>query len=748
TAPLAAADGAVYQSTSGSGEGQGGFASTWVDKGLDGQWHGGALVTTVPWIGAWTWESWLTVTPTAPGHPLVVARMILSNANLASVTAVAQAEPADAAETRTVTWDLVLTCDADRGGTAALHAEGQEIAAVRFGPGAGPCGGRAGRWTRLAFAVGPHAEGGLSATVAVGAHTNEGTLAPLVGARAITIRAGVGAAPVDRDDRGAAVRLDDLALHADTAAIDGPRALAERPYDGARWCEPVHRGRLPYLEPFDRVEFGVRGYYLGVAGAVLPRRGPTEAPAGAFAARQRMVVGAEAQLSRNTLAVLQVRTLETRGVASTGSMLTVDADAPATTTLRDVALTVEQAFVTRNSNHRRSPLFFAAGRLPVSLGAGIAAQNGYGAIDPPPWSPVALFGEQVPETPGTRVDATSDRVFPTTLDGLAAGLRFRRGLDQSAEWVSGRIGRHLPWCSGRTIEAPADAAVAAADAPGWDQASRDACPTEMRSVYEAAVAVTVASHRVFRSDRPNVVTAAGEVGVRYTDGGGVFRPDGSFGALSALVVMPRSLPTWVRVAGDAMVEVGVEPDPGDELLLPLELAGSTLGAAGQVDVASHRLPLVILSVAAGGATAIPSWLDLPGNPDRLRGLHPDFDVDLVGFEHVVATATADAYEQRTSDDLPSLGGVYEGAYLRLAPTIRLAEVAEVPLAVLWERTGLDLPGVLGPGWLGTEVDVGLRIHAAGWRFGFAWGRMVHRGDGWLDGTLPRSAVSVRLARNL
>lgn len=728
-APLAAAEGASYRTALSRPRpwARVPYAWTRVLRGADGELHPGVLVTTLPWPEAWTWEARMRVEHAA-AKPWVVARFELTNAHQASAAAMrtstqaAQSadqaamrdpEPAMTSDTAAVaTWDVVVTCDANGGGTVGLNAAGGGDSGplVKFAaPGVGaPDASSAlcvhgGRIAVSVASVGEGVDHHLDVALSVDRVTSEVWRPEVDRARAVTLRAGIGADP-DTSPRfiGPEVWLYDMAILADadvTTVKDDPLTP---------WCSALATERLPYREPFTGPRFGVRGYYLGLAGRV----------SGDWAARQRLVVGAEAQVTRNTLAVVQLRTLETRGVASTGSLMTVPRGAT-TTSLSDFGLTVEQAFVTRNSNDLRSPLFFAAGRIPVSIGSGLGAQNAMGAIDPPPWSAQTLFGEVLPDAQAVRADFASDRTFQTTVDGLQLAVRYRRGLSQYAEWTQVRLGRRNPWCAGRLISAATDAGEA-----------RDPCPAATRAVYEAAFVASTAG-RLYANDRPNVIAAVGEAGVRYTIG----KP-GWFADASALIVTPRSRPVWLRLSADALSEIGLAAPSDGGLPLPFELGGSTVGGAVQADLATYHVPLLTLSVGGG-------WAGRAGQRP-LRGLHPDFDVDLVGFEQVVAAATAEAWETGATEDLPSLGGVYGGGYLRNGLTVRIAEIVDVPVVVIDEWLARSVAGSYER-YLGTELDVAIRIHAAGWRVGASYGKIwpgkaVIAERGW--------SGALRLARNL
>jgi hypothetical protein len=243
----------------------------------------------------------------------------------------------------------------------------------------------------------------------------------------------------------------------------------------------------------------------------------------------------------------------------------------------------------------------------------------------------------------------------------------------------------------------------------------------------------------FRDPSPGVLAGALQGGLRNRGllGTGWF-DDGWFVGGSALLVLPRVWPVWGRLSLDVASERGVDLPTGPEASpLPVELEGSFAGAATQVDLAVRELPF--LFAGAGAGVAVP----VAGEPTR--GMHPDFDVDVVGFEQVVAAATAQAW-QNGAAGVPSFGGVYDGGYVRAVLGARLGDTIEIPLAAIHEWTALDLPGALQPGVLGWELDAAVRVRAAGWRLSVAFGKLWP-GEAVL-GTYPTYSLAFRLARNL
>jgi hypothetical protein len=147
-----------------------------------------------------------------------------------------------------------------------------------------------------------------------------------------------------------------------------------------------------------------------------------------------------------------------------------------------------------------------------------------------------------------------------------------------------------------------------------------------------------------------------------------------------------------------------------------------------------------VSVGVAGGFAAPL---VPGQP--IRGLHPDFDADLVAFSQVVAEKTAAA----AADPLvtPSMGGVWDGAYARLSVVFHPVDVAEIPIAVMPAWSFGDT-GAVPQGFLGPELDGAWRIRVASWRVG------VEAGVLFPQGALPDYAgehpwvADARLGRNL
>jgi hypothetical protein len=749
-ASLAAAAGVWYQ------EGDRAYAQSRV-TGQDGLLRGGFVATQLSLPDNWTFDVWfaLDVANDRGSAPdLTLVSLETSDPLDSSI------EGAGAKALR-----LQISCPSKMtNGTVRLLADDIEVASVSQ---PGLCIPRSGPIYQRRKTIVWHQvrlrwdAGALTAAVDGVPLAAKRTTGISPGRRAM-LRAGIGAANGTGPGliEGEAVWLDEMLLRSGPPPQGDPapavpratrRAWAdhaaryELPPDWkpiATPIEPAAFSRLPYRAPFEHPTFDIGGHYLALAGFLD----------GALTARHRLVLAADLQLTRHTETVLQVRTLETRTLAATGSMIGLPRSAQLTSA-GDFTLTLEQAWIARNSEAERSPIFFGAGRLPTGFGVGISEQNGRGAIDPPDWSPTAVFGHSVEDDATVRADAYGDRTFPSTLDGFALGLRFRQRRDERAEWLQLRVGRRNPECLGRTIDVPgvddagATEAVEAVEAEAAQQERTvggplDACPLPMRSVYEAAMTFSADSPRLL-GERTHALSAiAVGWGLRWRST--TPKPHVLFGESSTLLTTARTGKWWVRFAADAVAEVPVwEAEQIEDPIVPVpvEDLGNALGGALQFDLSSIRVPFLVGSLALGGDGSYLVYGNAGG------ALHPDFDVDMVGFEQVVADITARAYTD--SDSLaPSLGGVSGGGYARITLTGRWADLGEMPISLIYEHNTLEIPDELEPGALGWEVDWALRFHVAGWRLATGVGAFLPGGALATPADVTHTSVSFRLARNL
>jgi hypothetical protein len=506
------------------------------------------------------------------------------------------------------------------------------------------------------------------------------------------------------EHRSAELDVRDVALHASSALV-----LPE-----PSWCLPQARGPVPFLEPAtEQVKLTMDGYFLGWMGKVQ---------GDGWVARQRLVLGPVVHLSPVTRVAVAARTLEPKALHRTGSTLR---PLEARLTARgEFGLVIEHAFLARYVGEWRVlPFYFVAGRVPLTFGLGLGDRNGLAQLGPSPRSTVALLdGVQAGEVPSTNPELVGIASFGSTLDGAMLFLgsppsRARTGKLRTA--FGARWGRRNPWCSAR-------------EGLPW------ICPEEPAAVYEVAgTAVLQRQVRAGPAEDAGVVQLEG--GTRWAD---ELVPTW-FVRGGASFTTPRRGRIWLDIAAEALTERGLE-----EANVAPELRGSLFAAVGHADLAARVAPWVQLSVD-GGLTG--GLQDMP-----IRGLHPDYNADLVLFSQVIAEATATAAEPDPSTAatfvsprlLPTLGGVTNAAFVRYGPKIRIGSHSgiELPLVLMHASTLQPVPGLMERGLLGTELQTGLRLSSESWRLaaevGLLWPGRGLGGDGCV------TAWELRVGRNL
>lgn len=514
------------------------------------------------------------------------------------------------------------------------------------------------------------------------------------------VRVTIGAAAT-----GDAGRTDvrDVVLHGEL------RDLPERP-----WCLPQAHDRVPFAVPeTPGVTLEVDGYFLGLMGRYED--------VDRWVARQRLVIAPTLHLSQTTRVAVSVRTLETRSIHPTGSL--VRTPDPAVSDKGELGVVIEHAYLARYVGEWRVlPFYFVAGRVPLTFGLGLSDRNPMARLGPSPASITGLLDSDQPGALETRnPDLLGDASFPTVFDGASLFLGSpptRRPSGSMRVVAGGRWGRRMPWCAGRI--------------------SDRVCKEDLSAVYEGAATLVVeqdvASGPLSGSD---AVIAQAEGGVRW---GRNLKPVG-FGRIGLAYGMPRVREVWFDVSGEAMAEWAVPA-----VTAAPELQGSVAGGAVHADLAFRRAPWVTLSVEGGATGGI--------GDGRIRGLHPDYNVDLVLFSQVLAGAVAADWSSHGEDGriTPTLGGVVNAGFGRVGPTIRFGSRSgiELPLFVTRAWTLAPVPGLMAEGALGTELDAALRLNSGNWRLAAEVGVLFP--DRGLAPVRPEpehpTAWELRIGRNL
>ncbi|MEZ4239204.1 MAG: hypothetical protein R3F59_24230 [Myxococcota bacterium] len=491
---------------------------------------------------------------------------------------------------------------------------------------------------------------------------------------------------------GGVVRVRDLVLHAEVAA-----------YGATPWCTPPVSGPVPRVEPEPKgpqLEFG--GAFLGWIGWV---------PGNRFVARQRLLLEPTVRLSRHTRVTVAVRALDARSVDRTGS--TLQPVPPGASVLGEYGLVVEHAYLARwVGEWRLLPFYFVAGRVPLTFGMGLDDRNALATLSPPPVSTTALL--DAGHLRGIQPGNGDQFGAPRNSCGREARGRVLVGL---------RGGRHNPWCASR---------------------SGPVCPDLYAPTYEFVVTGLGEQHLVSGplsgADGLAVVT---EGGARWAYG---LRPS-VFGRVAVAYDRPRADLLWVSGALEGLLSTGIRGGddllPGDPGLPAPQFRGDVVALAARLDAALRPLAWETLTVEGGGTGGVGGI-----GPAPVRGLHPDYNVDLVLFNQVVAAATAQADPAVV---VPTLGGVVDAGFFRIGGTTRIGARSgiEVPLFVVTSWALAPLPGVMDAGPLGTELDGALRLHSGDWRLTTDVGVLVHPGRAL--GTLGRAhpaSVEVRIGREL
>lgn len=450
-----------------------------------------------------------------------------------------------------------------------------------------------------------------------------------------------------------------------------------RPLPTGPWCLPHARDRVPFAVPeTGQVTLDVDGYFLGLMGRY---EGGDD-----WVARQRLVIAPTLHLSSTTRVVVSVRTLETRSIHPSGSL--IRPPDRAVSDRGEFGVVVEHAYLARYVGEWRVlPFYFVAGRVPLSFGLGLGDRNTMASLGPSPASEAILLdGHQPGALETTNPDLLGDPSFPSVLDGamLWLGNPPTRRRSGSLRALTGmRWGRRMPWCAGRI--------------------SDQVCKEDLSAVYETAGTLIVEQDLATGPSASDVVLAQGEGGVRW---GRDLRPVG-FGRLGVAYGMPRVHEVWFDASAEGLMEWGVTAATAAP-----ELQGSVAGGALHTDLALRRAPWLSLAVE-GGATG--------GIIGTIRSLHPDYNFDLVLFSQVLAGAVADRWsaDGETGKVAPTLGGVVNAGFGRFGPTIRFGSRSgiELPLFVTRAWTLEPVPGLMAEGALGTELDGALRLNSGQWR---------------------------------
>jgi hypothetical protein len=506
------------------------------------------------------------------------------------------------------------------------------------------------------------------------------------------------------------VRVRDVVLHGQVLALD------DRP-----WCVPAATQRVPEVEPSLRepkLEFA--GYFAGWIGWV---------PGNDFVARQRLLLEPTVRLSRHTRVTVAVRALDARAVDRTGS--TLQPVPPGVSALGEYGVVVEHAYLARwVGEWRLLPFYFVAGRVPLTFGMGLDDRHSLASLAPPPPSTAAVLDAAHPGVGADNGDQFGDPTFPSTFDGplLVLGSppqRMRSGRHRTLVGVRG--GRHNPWCAGRTSPV---------------------CPEVFAPTYEFAGTMLVEQQLVGGP----LVGGDGLLG--QVDGGARWAPGlrpGGFFRFAMAYTQPRDELLWFAASFEALGDLGLPVpagamavSPRDPTLPAPQFLGDVVGGAGRVDLAVRPLAFAMLTVEGGAA----GGLGRDGVP--IRGLHPDYNFDLVLFSQVVALATATA---DPSAVVPTLGGVVNAAFGRVGPTIRIGSRSgiEVPVFLAGATALGPVPGVMDRGWLGLELDTALRLNSGSWRLAADFGWLIAAGAGLdpvaLDPAHPTS-LELRIGRDL
>jgi hypothetical protein len=498
----------------------------------------------------------------------------------------------------------------------------------------------------------------------------------------------------------------DVALHASSALL-----LPEDP-----WCLPQARGPVPFLEGSGdgSVKLTMDGYFLGWMGQV---------EGDGWVARQRLVLGPIVHLSPVTRVAVAARTLEPKALHRTGS--TLRPLESRLTARGEFGLVIEHAFLARYVGEWRVlPFYFVAGRVPLTFGLGLGDRNALAQLGPSPRSTVALLdGVQAGVFPSTNPDLVGVASFGSTLDGAMLFLgspptRARTGNLRTA--FGARWGRRNPWCAAR-------------EGVAW------LCPEEPAAVYEVAgTAVVQRQVRAGPGQEAGVLQLEG--GTRWAD---ELVPTWFLRGGASFTTARRGL-FWMDTALEALVERGLP-----EANVAPELEGSLFAAVGHADLATRHAPWIQLSVdggLTGGLGQMP-----------IRGLHPDYNVDLVLFSQVLAEATATAAEPdpATAETfvaprlLPTLGGVTNATFVRYGPVIRIGSRSgiELPLVLAHASALQGIPSLMDRGWLGTELQTGLRLSSESWRLAAEVG-LLWPGRALLPAQDHVTAWELRVGRNL
>ncbi|MEQ1568341.1 MAG: hypothetical protein ABMA64_22070 [Myxococcota bacterium] len=496
---------------------------------------------------------------------------------------------------------------------------------------------------------------------------------------------------------GARLGVRDVVLH---AAVDPERPIGAHP-----WCVPSARDDArPEPDSAAGIELEMDGYFLGFMGRY---------DGDPWRARQRLVLAPTVRLSRFTRVVLVARTLETKSMHPSGSVLR-PAD-PLLSARGEFGVTVEQGYLARYVGEWRIlPFYFAAGRVPLNFGFGAFDRNPMARIGAAPTSMAALLdGVQAGELANHNPELWGDASFGSTLDG---GMLFfgnppaRQRTGTSRGLLGLRWGRRNPWCA------------------SWSDLG---CPADLRGVYEL-VATGVLEQQLSTGplSGSDALLLQGEIGARSGDS--AFAP-APFARAAVAYTLPRAFPVWFDASFDGTLDWGVP----EEDAAP-ELAASMIGAWAHGDLAFRAAPWFTLSADAG----VTGGLD----DKPVRGLHPDADFDLVLFSLVVADGSA------TSDALaPSLGGVVNAVFGRAGGAVRIGTRSgiEVPWFVTRAWALTDVPGVMSTdGALGSELDLGVRLNTRDWRLGAEVG-VLFPGQGLVGADDPHPvAWELRIGRNL
>lgn len=479
----------------------------------------------------------------------------------------------------------------------------------------------------------------------------------------------------------ASLSVRDLTLHSDASLT-----LPELP-----WCLPAARTAIPLVQkPQGDLRLTMDGYFLGWMGRIDEDR---------WIARQRLVLSPIVHLSPVTRVAVAARTLEPRTLHRSGSTLRpLESGA---TARGEFGLTVEHAFLARYVGEWRIlPFYFVAGRVPLTFGLGLGDRNSVAALGPPPRSTVALLDSVQAGTTSTRnPDSMGIASFGSTLDGAMLFLgsppsRTPTGKLRTA--FGARWGRRNPWCASREGIPPAC---------DGDQTA---------AVYEVA-GTAVVQRQVRPGTEEDAAVLQVEGGTRWSE---ALAPIWFLRGAGSYTTARRSW-VWLDLSGETLAEQGLAEDQNTN-----EQQGSLFAAVLRAEVALRSAPVALFSID-GGLTG-----GLGEGP--IRGLHPDYNLDLVMFSQVLsdAVATANLPSETggvaTTRLLPTLGGVSNAGFVRYSPTIRIGARSgfEIPLQLVHAWTLLPVAGLMGKGYLGTEGATGLHVNSESWRLAAEVGALL------------------------